>query len=141
MFGHSSAAKCLLFARGSLGSLPSSPTFVIAMALTSAMSLLAAELPEFDVGHGLAGAHLGDLDEHPLLVPPSSTPAVRARAGASAAAPLSKAPPSTPAIERPKKYATLEDIFIQLSLPERLRAPLLGLLGADPRTTQKHCPP
>ena len=106
--------------------------FVIAMAPKSAMSLLAAELPEFDVEHGLAGADLGELDELPLLDPPSSIPAVRAQADASAAAPLSKAPPSTPSIVRPKKDATLEDIFIQLSLPERLRAPLLGLLGADP---------
>ena len=59
------------------------------MAPKSAMSLLAAELPEFDVEHGLAGADLGDLDELPLLDPSSSIPAVRARAGASAAAPLS----------------------------------------------------
>ena len=116
MFGHPSAAKCLLFACGSLGSLPSSSTFSVAMAPKSAMSLLAAELPEFDVEHGLANADLGDLDELPLLDPPSSTPAVRARAGASAAAPPSKAPPSAPAIERPKKDATLEDIF-----PARLR--------------------
>ena len=104
------------------------------MAPKSALSLLAAEVPEFSVRHGLAGPEVGDLDEHPLQAPGPHDPVVSARAPAPAAIPGStpQSSSSPPALVHPGMDATLEHVFEQLSLPERLRGPLLALVGAEP---------
>ena len=104
------------------------------MAPNSALSLLAAEVPEFSVRHGLAGPEVGDLDEHPLQAPGPHDPVVSARAPAPAAIPGStpQSSSSPPALVHPGMDATLEHVFEQLSLPERLRGPLLALVGAEP---------
>ena len=99
------------------------------MAPKSALSLLAAEVPEFSVRHGLAGPEVGDLDEHPLQAPGPHDPVVSARALAPAAIPGStpQSSSSPPALVNPGMDATLEHVFEQLSLRERLRGPPPGL--------------